>query len=366
MVIIVIFLTVFIIFSKNYLLSSSIKESKRIISSPIPSMVLKAQKDNTKPMFSVSKSIFVPYWALGQDNLSVVHYDNVYYFGVSADQNGIIQEDQGYKTLERHNCPNSQECILVLRMLDQRTSLEILQSTKLQQTIITESLQLAQEHFFTGVALDLEISGFVQVDVKEQINIFVQLFSTSAKKDYKTFSFIVYGDVFYRNRPYDVKFIANHSDEVMIMAYDFSKPYGEPGSNFPFDRRSLGEGGNDYYGYDFQTMIADFKKHVDPQKTTVIFGMYGYDWTLNSQGTPLKRAEAITVKQIESIKSLKSVKSIKSKVDNNSKEKKIEYTDKEGQKHVIFYEDEESVSVKTNYLREQGIGSISFWAYSYF
>jgi len=34
--------------------------------------------------------------------------------------------------------------------------------------------------------------------------------------------------------------------------------------------------------------------------------------------------------------------------------------------HIVWFEDEESVKVKTEYLKEQGIGSVSYWASGYF
>jgi spore germination protein len=91
--------------------------------------------------------------------------------------------------------------------------------------------------------------------------------------------------------------------------------------------------------------------------------MYGYDWTLNAQGTPLKRASALSLNQINKMEELNSDMKTTALP---SREKKKEYRDAEGQKHVIWYEDEDSVTVKEEYLMQQGIGSISYWVYGYF
>jgi len=345
-----------LLFSKQTLLKPNTKTNTGIITSPIPNTVLKTARNDIKPALSVSKSIFVPYWALGQDDFSVIPYGKVYYFGITADEKGVVKDDPGYKELESHNCPNSQECILVLRLLDRGINEKILQNTTSQQKIIKEVLGLTNTHFFSGVALDLEISGLISDDTKGQINNFVQQLYTLTNKDYKTLSFIIYGDNYYRLRQGDMKFIGSHSDEVMIMAYDLSKNYGEPGPNFNFDQKEK-------YGYDFKQMISDFTSEVDVKKLTVIFGMYGYDWTLNEQGTPLKRGEAVTVNQINKLKTQMS--NIKSE-SQKSKEKKIEYVDEKNQKHVIWYEDQESSDVKTKYLLDQGIEKVSFWAWGYF
>lgn len=140
------------------------------------------------------------------------------------------------------------------------------------------------------------------------------------------------------------------------MAYDLQKSYGEPGPNFSYEDKNK-------YGYDFKKMVEDFKGKAESEKITVILGMYGYDWTLNPQGTPLKQAKAITVNQINILKAQSS--NLKT-TTLSSKEKKLEYVDGEGQKHILWYEDEESAETKINHLKEQGIGSVSYWAWGYF
>lgn len=309
-------------------------------------------------------SIFVPYWALGQGEYEIASYDRYYYFAIAPTTNGINTQEPGYQGLESFICPKQRECFLVVRMLNSDINSEVLTNGKVQDEIVSQTLEIAKKGSFDGIALNLEMQSFFNDDLKGQINVFVQKYYTAAKKDYKMFSFIVYGDTFFRKRQFDISFIGSHSDEIMVMAYDFHKSYGEPGPNFPFNRRSLDKGGHNMdYNYDFKQMISDFVSHVPKEKLTVIFGMYGYDWTLNAQGTPLKRAKALTYNEIQNLKSQMS--NIKSH-STNAREQMIEYHDKEGFTHVIWYEDKASVAVKEEYLMQQGIGSVSYWAYSYF
>lgn len=150
------------------------------------------------------------------------------------------------------------------------------------------------------------------------------------------------------------------------MAYDFHKKRGEPGPNFPFD--------NNNKGYSFKKMIKDFESIVQKEKITVLFGMYGYDWTLGKQGLPLKPATAISLKNIQSfIKNNNCKEGIVTKtnecsifVQTVSREKNIQFKDAEGLSHHIYYEDEESANFKTEYLKEQGISKIGYWVWGYF
>lgn len=324
---------------------------------PIPTMSPSSPSPTPRPAESVSSSVFVPFWALGKDNLSSIPDEKIYYFGVAVDRSGQIINDAGYQTLGRLNCPETKSCILVLRMLNGEDNTAILKNPRVYPVIAANVIALADTHNFKGIALDLEDNTILSEEgTVENITKFVQSFYTSVKKDYKMLSFIIYGDAYYRKRAFDVAAIAKSADEVMVMAYDFSKGYGEPGPNFPFSRES-GD-----YNYDFKQMTADFLRDVPAEKLTVIFGMYGYDWPLNAQGTPLKRATSMTDREIEKLRTNGHVTLT---VLPESREKKIEYTDSEG-KHTIWYEDTESAAVKTDYLQKEGVGSISFWAYSYY
>jgi len=305
-------------------------------------------------------NIFVPYWATStpSDN-----YNRAYYFGLGFDDAGEIMRDLSLQKIHLVSSIASERKMLVVRMLQDRVIDAALGSYEVQGRIVENTLKQVELHNFSGAVLDLEKSYSLNKDTTTQISKFVHYFCSAMKKNYKDCFVLVYGDVFYRMRPYDVQEIAKVSDRIVIMAYDFHKAGGEPGPNFPFIKGD--------YGYDFKQMIADFSSVVPKEKLEVAFGMFGYDWTLNDQGMPLKSAVALSLRQIESqITNHKSTN--QSQISNyqlqmnDSKEKQITYTDGEGREHVIWYEDEESVRVKIDYLHSQGIGMTSFWAWEYF
>ncbi len=350
-----------LMFAGVRILDSQIPRERKQVHKPAPSATGMPVSAPSLAPVSRERFLFVPYWSLADSSYRNAPYDTFYYFGIAANAEGISTEEAGYEGLEAFVCPEGKRCELVLRLLDGEINRTILKDRSLQERIIRDSIAVADRYGFSGIALDLELSSLSLADTAKQINGFVQEYSDGCKTGYKTFSVIVYGDVFYRKRPYDVAFISKHSDRVLVMAYDFHKSYGEPGPNFPFDRRS--EGGSSDYGYDFRKMVEDFKREASAGKLGVILGMYGYDWTLNNQGTPLKQATAITVNQVESLKT--RIPNAKITVQD-SKEKKIEYEDEQSRKHVVWYEDGQSAKVKTGYLESEGINHAGFWAWGYF
>lgn len=312
------------------------------------------QVSQMPPIHSLKKSIFIPYWS-GSFSKNETMYDSYYYFGIVPKKDGYLEDEVGLQNMSLVATIPEKQKKLVLRMLDNTVNDTLLSNKIAQTTLVTEVRKILSKNSYSGLILDLEVPFTLQANKKEQITNFVQLICTSIKTDYKTCSMLIYGDFSYRNRPFDLKKLGEVMDTILLMAYDFHKAGGEPGPNFPFEEKQL-------YGYDFKTMIQDTLKLVPKEKIEVVFGMYGYDWTLNEQGAPLKGATSLSVNAISNkIAHAKFI--IKS---NNAKEKTVEYTDEEGRKHVIWYEDEESTAIKTKYLLLEGVWQVSFWASSYF
>ncbi len=313
------------------------------------------------------KSIFVPYWSDFSSPLVLGDYNRVIYFGVEANEQGINKNESGYQNLESFIEATTKEKYLTIRLLNTDTNIAILKDQSSWEKIVRESLETAKNYQFNGIVLDLEISAIPIVDLSPSVTNFVQYFYQQASGQSIKFALATYGDTFYRHRPFNLENLAKSSDEIMIMAYDFSKNYGEPGPNFPLNK-------GDQYPYDFQTMIQDFTRFVPEGKLTVIFGMYGYDWQVDEKKRPIKGAQALTLAEIKKkfIDSC-SWKECVVKRSATASETEVNYVTSElvdnfatMYYHVVWFEDEKSVETKTQFLLNKGIESIAYWAYGYF
>lgn len=302
----------------------------------------------------LKKSVFVPDWSLkvaryptSEVATLAGEFDRWIYFGPPSSQlsSGLRKGKEWWFTLK----------------------ITELEDEKKWSSIVDGALDIAKDYSFDGIVLDLEINGLPTDKLVTQINNFVKYFYTEVKKDYIKLAVAVYGDVFYRKRPYDVKSLAENSDEIMVMAYDFHKSRGEPGPNFPYEK------GNKY-NYDFKTMIDDFLRFIPPEKLTVIFGMYGYDWMVDEGKKPIKPAKALTLNEIrQKFQTKCQWKDCVVARDDLSQETEVNYvipSIKDNfaylEYHIVWFEDEQSVKIKTQYLRKKGIGSIAYWAWGYF
>lgn len=315
---------------------------------------------NQKQYSISSPTLFVPYWTLGEEEIDSAGFENVLYFGLAANENGIDRKDQGYKNISSFLQNTSKPSLLVVRMTDSKTNFKILENKKVQEEIISEATRIAKENGFTGVVLDLEVSSLPFGSIVSQISNFVSEFSKKAHRENLSFSITVFGDTFSSIRPYDISYLAKVSDAVFIMSYDFHKATRTPGPNFPFS-------GKEKYGYDFKTMVTDFLQVIPTEKIIVVFGMFGYDWILNEDGENTGIAEPLSLLEIEK-KFISDCVFLECKItkDPETLEKSIAYIDIEGNNHSVWFEDKESIEKKKAFLKEKGINNYAFWAYSFF
>lgn len=314
-----------------------------------------------QPRKAIKKTLFVPYWTMN-GTIDTSGYDNIVYFGINADKNGIETNEIGYKNMSNFlsNTSSGKKRLLGVRLLNTDLNTSILDDKNLQNNIISQSILIAKEKGFDGIVLDFEISALGFDTVTKNISNFEISYADSVKKDNLSFYATIYGDAYARFRPFDVKAIAAHTDGIMIMAYDFHKANGNPGPNFPLKD-------NQDEGYDFQTMITDFLQQTSAEKITVVFGLYGYDWPVDAKGASTGPAVSLSDYKItQNFLNRCTFVNCSIRQDPVSAETKITYTDADNKKHIVWFEDMHSIAQKTTFLTAKGISSIAYWAYSYF
>jgi len=314
-----------------------------------------------------SASLFVPYWLIN-DSFAIpqapsAHLDVLLYFGVTPQSNGTLQtDDPGYKNVQnfREATQNiDAQTFITVRMMNEDIIEAILKSPEKQAILAAEVLDLAIQYHFNGIALDLEHSVLPTQETIDRITAFVRTLSRSIHAQDTQFALILYGDTYFRIRPYDVKKLADSIDMLYIMAYDFHKTFGTPGPNFPLQQGSI-------YPYSLDRMLADFSNDIPTSKISIIFGLFGYDWAVDEQNRPLMRAGALTFAQIRS-RFYENCPFEKCTItrDSTSAEQKIVYL-KDGRQHVVWFEDPTSIQKKSDLLRVRGVSRIGFWAHGYY
>lgn len=337
--------------------NSNVTPSRQV--SPQPTKDL--SRDNTQTKEPVtSKALFIPYWTVGKEKIESSGYDKLIYFGITPTEDGITT-DTGYKNIDTFNsiADEKTEKQLAVRMINSDLNSTILRNPSSQKKIITDSLRIAKQKNFSGIVFDFEISSLAFSSTTTEITIFTTAFAKAAHADHLSFTLMIYGDTFYRLRPYDIGKLASVSDSIMIMAYDFHKSRGNPGPNFPLR-------GKETYGYDFVTMIDDYLKFVPKEKITVIFGLFGYDWVIDEKKQSIQNGEPLSTSAIQKKFTKCPYKNCNIRRDADSAETEITYTGSDGKNHSVWYEDLQSVEKKQAYGETRGITHIGFWANTYY
>ena len=313
------------------------------------------------PQKSSKHYLFVPYWTFGK-TIDSDGFDSVIYFGVGVNNNGIELNDKGYENLPKfvYETPKKAEKILAVRMVDKTINADIIKNKSLEENIATSSVSFAKNYGFNAILLDYETSAFGFDSTIRSITDFYTVFAKKTHEANLKFYVTMFGDTYFRARAYDAVKIGKLADKVFIMAYDFHKSKGNPGPNFPLY-------GKEEYGYDFSKMIEDFQKDISNDKIVVTLGYFGYDWRVDKTGSSIADGVPLSTNAItkEFITKCEFKKCNFSRLPNTN-EPSIKYTDDNKEDHIIWFEDEISVSKKKEFLKTKGILEVAFWAYSYF
>lgn len=304
---------------------------------------------------------FVPYWTLEATSVlpSGTHY---IYFGIIPTTGGIDLTGEAYRKLPIFidQIGPEQEKLLAVQMINNAVNESVLRNQTMQKNIMDQTLQVVKKNRFDGVVLDFEFSALAFPSITNTITQFITTFAQAVHQEHKKFFVTLYGDVFYRVRPFNVSLIGQKSDGIFIMAYDFHKAAGDPGANFPLIKGAADD-------YDFTTMLADFTRRVSPDKLIVTFGMFGYDWKVSEKGQSITPGIPVSTLQIQQniIASCSQLHCILFH-DPLSAETEITYSDTQKQNHIVWYEDTNSVNKKMEVVQKAGITNTAFWAYGYY
>jgi hypothetical protein len=106
------------------------------------------------------------------------------------------------------------------------------------------------------------------------------------------------------------------------MAYDEHYALGDPGPN----------AGQDWYETELEKR---FTKQLDPNHTVLALGAYGYDWTLNKDGSRSSGAPATFHEAMRNAQDAGAT----IRMDDNALNPTYQYTDDNGDEHVVWFLD---------------------------
>ena len=180
-----------------------------------------------------------------------------------------------------------------------------------RQLLIKALTDFVESNKFAGICIDFE-----EPPVASQQNLLT--FMTELHNVFKSKGLMVVQSVPFTDRDWNFKAYADASDYLMLMAYD---------QHFAGSAEIGPVAGEDW----FEKNLADRMGQIDPAKTIIILGNYGYDWT---QGA--KEADEVTFQ--EALLHADESQATPS-FDPTSRNPHYEYYEDDDKKHTVWFLD---------------------------
>ncbi|HEX5262709.1 MAG TPA: glycosyltransferase [Phenylobacterium sp.] len=190
----------------------------------------------------------------------------------------------------------------------------VLLNPKARTALIANLAAQAQKRGYAGYVFDFE-------DLSDAAARTYPSFIAEARKALKPLGREVWVTTPFADDSFPIKALQNVSDAVVLMAYDQHWGGGEPGPAAAQDW--------------FETTLAKRMENLDPAKTVLALGAYGYDWTLPG---PNNKAAAETILFNEATQKAHDAEA-QVEMDENSLNPTFGYQDDQGRKHRVWFLD---------------------------
>ncbi len=323
---------------------------------------------------------FAPYWTF--DKLENVDFETLTtfaYFGIPVEADGNLNtSDSGYHTFESDEATrifkkahaHGTRVVLTITQMDNSTIRAFLDDDAAQQRAIEQSVDLVKQRGIDGINVDFEYSGDPGSYYEGRYSRFVENI-TKAMHDAVPSSRVtvsVYAAAAKEFQMYNIKELAQASDGIFMMAYDFATL----GADKAMPTAPLYGYKDGKYWYDVSTAVEDFLKVMPAEKLILGVPYYGYNYLVESpevksatlpywtwKGNPTAQTYTLVQNHIHPGEKYHVVNGW----DDTSKVGWKAYYDYNTYTwRMVFFEDERSLSYKYQFAKEKKLAGVGIWA----
>lgn len=217
-----------------------------------------------------------------------------------------------------------------------------------QDTFLQNMLSVLRSRRYYGVNLNLEYvypfdresyNGFLRRISEELHSRGYYLISTVAPK----VSDDQYG-LLYEAHDYEAH--GRYCDRVVIMTYEWGYTYSSPQAVSPVNR--------------MRQVLSYAVTRIPSGKILMGFSNYGYNWRL-----PHRQGQAATVIYNTAAQNLAASRYAEIKFDTAAQAPYFNYTDPDGVRHEVWFEDARSVRARLRLVSEFNLAGISYWTINF-
>lgn len=328
---------------------------------------------------------FLPFWNMKDSTkLYVRSLTHLAYFGIDLTPDGAVKKydkpgekepgwnklnGDDFTILSRQIKLLGKKLILVIRAMDTDQIESLVNSNTNRKNAIDTVMEVIRDKQFDGVNIDFEYMGYPDQTTRDNFTQFVIDLSSKCKiSNIKCeISLDVFADSAIKKRLYDLPKLAKVVDQFIVMAYDFYRPSSlQAGPVAPLRGRCTNS--TSCLDYDVITSIGDIAKLVPPDKVILGVPFYGYEWqTVDTQflsRTYPQTGQTATYKRVRELLDNSSESSLFATWSGTTFTPYLSYS-KDGNIYQIYYEDENSLELKIEFVHQAKLAGLAIWAVGY-
>ncbi len=316
---------------------------------------------------------FAPYWNLKK--LAPESFDpltHFAYFAVHLTSSGDVythanrrEQDPGYTNYQRLlrdelAVPNK-PLILTFMPADQDALTAILTSQTARQNTVSTITQAVTDSGAGGVNIDFEPLGDIDSSLRDSFTQFIRDLRSelSTLQTFKLLTISIYPSAAARPRIWNLAALAPLADYLVVMTYDYTMPITDnAGPNSPL----RDTGGT--FEHNIVKNISEISSLVDSRKLLLGIPFYGYEWdTVDETKYAPTIGRGVTA-SLERIQQMLDSQTLSLLWDRNSLTAYGVATTA-GQSSQIYFDNETSLRLKLDFVRDANLGGIAIWALGY-
>lgn len=279
--------------------------------------------------------------------LPYLTYLTIFGYGFDLDGNLIPVEDEELIALAKEY--HTQPMMLLSSITEQGTfnsnlTKALLENPELQQTVLTNILEVIEEKGYAGLDIDFE---FIPPETAQAYIDFVELAASLLNPK----GYIVHVDLAPKSsadqpgllyEAHNYAALGMAANQVLVMTYEWGYTYGPPMAVAPLNQ--------------VRRVLEYAITEIPTEKIQMGIPNYGYDWQL-----PYEQGRAAT--SIGNMQALEIASTYGTEIlyDDLAQSPYFYYTDNMGISHVVWFEDVRSITAKLNLLKELNLNGAGYW-----
>ena len=273
----------------------------------------------------------------------------VFTYGFEPSGALIAPQVDDARLADRANAYGSRAVLLLSTLgpdgtFDNRLSSALLTNEEAQERLISELISVMEEKGYEGLDIDFE---YIEPAQKDAYAAFVRR-TTNALNERGFSVLVALAPKTSAEQPgllyeaHDYRALSEAANGVLLMTYEWGYTYGPPQAVAPLDK--------------VRAVVDYALTEIPAEKILLGVPNYGYDWTLPY--VPGSAARSLSTKEAQELAARTRAEIL---YDEVSASPYFYYTDEQGARHVVWFEDVRSFSRKLDLLVEKRLDGYALW-----